>query len=55
MTLEELYGKIMADKGLQAEVAKATEDGSLLEWVKAQGVETTAEELAAFAEAAGNE
>ena len=55
MTLEELYGKIMADDALKAEVAQAAKDGKLVEWAAAQGVETTEEELVAFVQAAGNE
>ncbi len=55
MTLEELYGKIMADDELKAGVAQAAEDGKLVEWAAAQGVETTEEELAAFMQGAANE
>ena len=55
MTLEELYGKIMADDALKAEVAQAAKDGKLVEWAAAQGVEATEEELAAFMQSAGNE
>jgi hypothetical protein len=32
MTLEELYGKIMASGKLKAGVAQAAEDGKLVEW-----------------------
>ena len=53
MTLEELYGKIMADDELKAEAAQAAKDGKLVEWAAAQGVEATEEELAAFIKGAG--
>ena len=55
MTLEELHGKIMANGKLKAGVAQAAEDGKLVEWTTAQGVEATGEELAASAQDAGNE
>ena len=55
MTLEELYGKIMADDELKAGVAQAAKDGTVVEWAAAQGVETTEEEIRAFAKGAANE
>lgn len=55
MTLEELYGKIMADDALKTEVAQAAKDGKLVEWAAAQGVEATEEELSAFMKGTGNE
>ena len=48
MTIEELYGKIMADDALKEAAAKAAEAGNILDWVKQQGVEATEDEIVAF-------
>jgi hypothetical protein len=47
MTLEELYGKIMASGKLKAGVAQAAEDGKLVEWTTTRGVEITPVSLTA--------
>lgn len=52
MTLDELYGKVIADDALKAEMAAAANDGKIAEWVAAQGVEATEAEIAAYAESA---
>ena len=56
MTLEELYGKVVADDELKEAFAEAAKDGKAAEWAAAQGVEATNEEIAAFVKgAAANE
>ncbi len=55
MTLEELYGKILADDELKEGLAKAFEDGKIVEWVSAQGVEASEEEIFTFIKGAANE
>lgn len=49
MTIEELYGKVLADDGLKESLAKAAKDGMVVEWFAEQGVEATEEELLAYA------
>lgn len=49
MTIEELYGKVLADDGLKEELAKAASDGKIAEWAAAQGVDATEDELKAYA------
>lgn len=48
MTIEELYGKVLADDELKKSLGEAIEAGTLLEWVAAQGVDATEEELTAY-------
>ena len=55
MTIEELYGKVMADEALKAELAEAAAAHTVAEWAAAQGVEATEEELFAYARAAVQE
>ena len=45
MTIEELYGKVLADDELKAQLAELTE------WVAEQGVDATEEELLAYVRA----
>ncbi len=45
----------MADDELKAEVAQTAKDGKVVEWAASQGVETTEEELVAFAKGAANQ
>ena len=52
MTVEELYGKVMADEELKQNSIAAVKDGKVYEWAKDQGVEGTREELIAYAKAA---
>ena len=47
-TLQELYSEIIASEELKAAFAEAAKSGKTAEFLKAQGVEATAEELAAF-------
>ncbi len=54
MTIDELYGKVIADEDLKAEFAKAASDGKIAEWVAAQGVAATEDEIIAYAKAAAN-
>ena len=55
MTLEELYGKVVADDELKEAFSEAVKDGKAAEWAAAQGVEATNEEIAAFVEGTANE
>lgn len=55
MTIEELYGKVLADDELKAELAKAAANHTVGEWAAAQGVDATEEELFAYAQAAMQE
>ena len=55
MTIEELYGKIMADDALREDFAKAAESGDIAEWAKGQGVEATEDEIVAFAKSKADE
>lgn len=52
MTVEELYGKVMADEELKQSFIAAVKDGKAYEWAKDHGVEGTKEELIAYAKAA---
>ena len=52
MTIEELYGRVMADDDLKAQLAQAASEGRVAEWAAAQGVEATEEELLAYVHAA---
>lgn len=54
MTIDELYGKVIADDELKAELAEAAREGRVAEWAAAQGVEATEEELRAYAGAAAD-
>ena len=47
-TLQELYNEITASDELKAAFADAAKGGKAAEFLKAQGCEATAEELAAF-------
>ena len=51
MTIEELYGKVLADEGLKVQLAEAAKAGKLSEWMAKQGVDATEEELLAYARA----
>ena len=55
MTIEELYGKIMADDELREDFAKAAESGTIAAWAKEQGVEATEDEIAAFVQGKADE
>ena len=55
MTIEELYGKIMADDALKEAAAKAAESGDIAAWAKEQGVEATEDEIVAFAKGQSDE
>lgn len=44
MTIEELYGKVLADDELKTSLAEAVKAGKVAEWASAQGVEATEEE-----------
>ena len=52
MTIEELYGKVLADDALKTQLGEAAKAGKLVEWVAEQGVETTEAEILAFVNAA---
>ncbi len=52
MTIEELYGKLIADDEMKESFAEAIKAGTPMEWVKAQGVDATEEELLAYVKAA---
>ena len=47
-TLQELYNEIIASEELKAAFAEAAKNGKAMDFLKAQGCEVTAEELAAF-------
>jgi len=47
-TLQELYSEIIASEELKAAFTEAAKSGKATEFLKAQGCEATAEELAAF-------
>ena len=49
MTLDELYEKVLANDELKQSLAAAAEKGELVAWAAEQGVETTEEELRAYA------
>lgn len=51
MTVEELYGKVLADDELKASLTEAAKAGNIEAWVAAQGVEATEEELLAYVRA----
>jgi len=51
MTIEELYGKVLADDELKESLAKAVAEGRVEEWAAAQGVAATEEELLAYVRA----
>lgn len=51
MTIEELYGKVLADDELKTQLAEAAKAGNLTEWVAEQGVDATEEELLAYVRA----
>lgn len=55
MTIEELYGKVLADDALKAELAEAAANHTLGAWAAAQGVDATEEDLLAYAQAAMQE
>lgn len=55
MTIEELYGKVLADDELKAGLVEAAKAGTIAEWAAAQGVEATEEELLAYAKAAATQ
>ena len=55
MTIEELYGKIMADDALKEAAAKAAEAGNIAAWAKEQGVEATEDEIVAFVKGQSDE
>ena len=55
MTIEELYGKIMADDELREDFARAAESGDIAAWAKEQGVEATEDEIVAFAKGQSDE
>ena len=48
MTIDELYLKIQVDDALKEEAQRASEAGTLTEWVHEQGVDATEGELMAF-------
>lgn len=52
MTIEELYGKLIADDEMKESFAEAIKAGTPMEWVKAQGVDAAEEELLAYVKAA---
>ena len=54
-TLNELYTEVLADDELKRAIARATKENRLVEFVKEQGVDTTADEIKAFLEAKSNE
>ncbi len=47
-TLQELYKEIIASEELKAAFTEAAKGGKVTEFLKAQGVEATAEEVTAF-------
>ena len=49
MTLDELYKKALADDELKKSLAKAAEEGNIVAWAAEQGVETTEDDLRAYA------
>ena len=55
MTIEELYGKILADEKLKEEFAEAVKENRIAEWTATQGVEATEEELLAYARSLAEE
>ena len=55
MTIEELYGKVMADDELKEAFAKAAESGDIAAWAREQGVEATEDEIVAFAKGQSDE
>ena len=55
MTIEELFGKVIADDALKEEFAQAAKDGKMQEWAAAQGVDATQEELIAYVKGTANE
>ena len=54
MTIEELYGKVLADDELKKSLNEALQAGTVLEWVAAQGVDATEEELSAYIKSIAN-
>ncbi len=54
MKLEELYTKTMSDEALKKAYVDAASEGKLAEFLKANGCETTEEELKAFLDAKQN-
>lgn len=51
MTIDELYGKVLADDELKASLTKAAKAGKIEEWVAAHGVEATEGELLTYVRA----
>lgn len=47
MSAEELYNKIMADAGLQAALEKATDSGTVAEFLSANGCTASVDEFTA--------
>lgn len=47
MNAEELYTKIMGDSGLQAALEEATDNGTLAEFLSAQGCTSSVDEFTA--------
>ncbi len=47
MTIEELRNKIKSDKAFQAEFENAVDNGTLVEWATAQGVNASENDLIA--------
>ncbi len=54
LTLQELYNEISASAELKAAFAEAAKNGKAAEFLKTQGCEATAEELAAFLKSRSN-
>ncbi len=48
MSAEELYNKIMADAGLQAALEKATDSGTVADFLTANGCSASPEEFTAY-------
>ncbi len=48
MSVEELYNKVKADAGLQAALEKATDSGTVADFLSANGCTGSAEEFAAY-------
>lgn len=51
MTIDELYGKVLADDKLKASLTEAAKAGKIEEWVAAHGVEATEGELLTYVRA----
>ena len=48
MSAEELYNKIMADAGLQAALEKATDSGTVADFLSSNGCSASVDEFTAY-------